>query len=290
MTIPSNPSPAAGPPRRAGRFAAPQALLWAVVAPMLGVAVARLAVWVQNFRAPLLFFPLLVGCGLGLLLVGLMRLGQVGHRATLWSGAILAAAVAVAGQHYFSFLDYKAALIAQKPQGLSLEAFQAFQEMGMPEAPNGFAEFMQRQAASGRPVSAAYALHGAAVWASWALDGLLTLLATLTIIHLACRAPYCGVCHSWYRTTRAGHLAADTARRVAEAARLPIEEPPGAARYRLSHCVGGCGPSRLELAGHHVLMVGGQSRPKVVEAWLTAAEREQVVSLLDGDLRSDGTR
>ena len=105
-----------------------------LAAPILGAAVARLAVWVQNFRSPLLIFPLLVGCGLGLVLVGLMRLGQVGHRATLWSGAMLAVAVAVAGQHYFSFLDAKAALAAQKPQDLPLEAFQEFQETRLPDA------------------------------------------------------------------------------------------------------------------------------------------------------------
>ena len=164
----------------------------------------------RTFRAPLLIFPLLVGCGLGLVLVGLMRFGQVGHRGTIWSGTVLAVAVAVAGQHYFSFLDFKAALAAQKPQGLSLEAFQEFQEsrcrMHRP---------ILHGSCSGRRPRAArdcrvHSLHGAAAWASWALDGLLMLLATSTIIYLACRAPYCSVCRSWYRTTRAGPLAADS--------------------------------------------------------------------------------
>ena len=135
---------------------------------------------------------------------------------------------------------------------------------------------MLRQAAAGRPVTAKYALHGAAAWASWALDGLLLLVAALTIVCLAWRAPYCSFCRSWYRTTRAGPLAAETARRVAEAASLPIEKSPGAARYRLSHCVGGCGPTRLELA------LSGQQKTHVVEAWLPAAQREQVVRVLDG--------
>ena len=113
MSSQRNSSAAAGDPRLVGRFVASQAVLWMLAAPILGAAVARLAVWVQNFRAPLLIFPLLVGCGLGLLLVGLMRLGQIGHRATISSGALLAVAVAVAGQHYFSFLDSKAALSAR---------------------------------------------------------------------------------------------------------------------------------------------------------------------------------
>ena len=175
-----------------------------------------------------------------------MRLGQVGHRATIWSGAVLAVAVAVAGQHYFSFLDFKAALIAQKPQDLAGDRRAA--RKPMTDASIDFARFMQRQAALGRPVTAEYTLRGAAAWASWALDGLLMLLATGTIIYLACRAPYCSVCRSWYRTIRAGPLAAESARRMAEAASLPLEEPFGAGHYRLSHCVGGCGPCRLELA------------------------------------------
>ena len=252
-----------------------QALLWMVAAPLAGMAVARLAVWVQNVWAPLLIFPLLAGCGLGLSLVGLMRLGQVGHRATLWSGAIVAVVAATAGQHYFSFLDWKAARIAERPQGASLAALQALQEM-RPDGSTGFARFMVRQAAAGRPVTTRFTLRGAAAWASWALDGLLMLLATATIVGLACRAPYCSVCRSWYRTIRAGPLAADTARRMAEAASLAVEEPPGAARYRLSCCASGCGRTRLELA------VYGQAKTKVVEAWLSPARCEQVVRVLDG--------
>ncbi|MEI8376851.1 MAG: hypothetical protein WCJ35_28895 [Planctomycetota bacterium] len=275
MAISCNSSTAAETPRRVGRFVAAQAFIWIVAAPILGAAVARGAVWAQSFWAPLVIFPMLVGCGLGLLLAGLMRLGQVGHRATLWTGTLLAVTVAVAGEHYFSFLDFKAAVIAQKPQGLSIVAFQAFQEMRMPDATTDFARFMQRQADQGRPVTAEFTLRGAAAWASWALDGLLMLLATLMIVCLACKAPYCSLCRSWYRTTRTGPLAADRVRRLAEAASLPIEEPFDTAQYRLSHCASGCGPNRLELACR------GQKKTKVVEAWLSAAQREQVVLVLD---------
>ncbi len=245
MDIQHNPV-AVSHPRLVGRFVASQALLWMLAAPILGAVVARLALWMQNFRAPLVIFPLLVGCGLGLLLVGVMRLVQVGHRATIWNGMILAAAVAVAGQHYISFLDYKAALIAQKPQDLAADDLREAVEGSI-----DFAWFMHRQAVVvGRPVSAEYRLRGAAAWASWALDGLLTLLATGMILYLACRAPYCSVCRSWYRTTRAGPLTAERARRLAAAASLPIGEAVDKAHYRLSHCVGGCGPCRLQLAGY----------------------------------------
>jgi hypothetical protein len=248
-----------------------------IAAPVLGAAVARLAVWVQNFCAPLVLFPLLVGCGLGLLLVVLMRLGQVGHRPTLASGAILAVAVAVAGQHYFSFLDAKAALLAQRPQALSLAEFQGI----MPDPATDFAQFMLRQASWGRPLAAGFVLRGASAWASWAFDALLLLLAAATIVYLACRAPYCPICRTWYRTIRAGRLAAGTAGRVVEAASLPIEEPLGPAQYRLSHCRSGCGPGRLELALH------GEPQMGIVEAWLSAAQREQVARVLDGQSRDE---
>ena len=271
MVILRNSSTAAETPRRVGRFVAAQAFIWIVAAPILGAAVARGAVWAQSFWAPLVIFPLLVGCGLGLLLAGLMRLGQVGHRTTLWIGALLAVTVAVAGEHYFSFLDSKAAMISQKPQCLAIEDFQ---EM-MPDATTDFARFMQRQADRGRPVTAEFTIRGVAVWASWALDGLLMLLATLTIIYLTCKAPYCSLCRSWYRTTRTGPLVVDRARRLAEAASLPIVEPFDTAQYRLSHCASGCGPNRLELA------CCGQRKIKVVEAWLSAAQREQVMRVLD---------
>jgi len=281
-----SPSSAAEPyPRPLGRFVAVQALIWIVAAPILGVAVARLAVWIQAFRAPFLIFPFLVGCGLGLALAALMRLGQVGHRASIWSGAALAVATAVAGQHYFGFLDFKTAMAAKKPEVLSLEAFQAFQEK-IPEVPTDFAQFMQRQAAEGRPVisdnrprgsdARDYRLRGAAAWASWALDALVVLSAVSTIIYLACRSPYCSVCHSWYRTTRAGRLAADRVRRMADAASLPIHEAIDAGHYRLSQCASGCGLSRLQLACRC------QGKTRIAEAWLSAAQREQVTRILDG--------
>ena len=224
---------------------------------------------------PLVVFPLLVGCALGVALVGVMRLAEIGHRPTLWCGAILAAIAAVAGQHYFSFLDWRTAETARIAKQLEGTPFIGVEEI-MPAAAPSFIRFMEREAADGRHLTVAFKLHGAAAWASWALDGLLVLVATLTIVGLACRVPYCSLCRTWYRTTRAGPLEAEAARRVAEAASLPAEELLGAARYRLSHCRGGCGPARLELAAN------GRSKAKVREAWLTAAGREQVVRVLDG--------
>ena len=102
-----------------------------------------------------MIFPLLLGTGLGLMLLVVMRLGHVGHRGTVWIGAILAVAVAVAGQHYFSFVDWKrdeAAKVAQQFQGKSLFGIE---EM-LPAASTNFVAFMQRQAALGRHVTAGF--------------------------------------------------------------------------------------------------------------------------------------
>ncbi len=180
----SDSSASAAPPPR-GQFVASQAAVWLVGAAIVGAASARLAVWAQGSWAPLVIFPLLVGCGIGLLLVGLMRVGGVDHAATRYSGAFLAVAMAVAGQHFFSFLDFHAALIDRRPELLSLEEFQRI----MPDASTDFARFMERQAAQGRPVTKGYALRGAAAWASWAFDGLLTLASACSIVYLACPVP-----------------------------------------------------------------------------------------------------
>ncbi len=130
-------------PRR-GRFVASQALAWFLAAPLLGTAVARAAVWAEHVRAPLLIFPLVVGGGLGFLLVAAMRMMNIGHRPTLISGAVLAAVVAAAGQHYLQYRDFvqaRAAMIAEKgDQGLA----GAFTEL-MP-APPPFADYMLWQA------------------------------------------------------------------------------------------------------------------------------------------------
>jgi hypothetical protein len=260
-------------PRLVGHFVGFQAILWFLATPLLGISVARVAVWVQGFRAPLVLFPLLVGIGLGLLLVAAMRRAQVGHRATVLSGTILAAAVAVAGQHYFSFLDFQAALTAQKPHGIALDDFQGI----MPDVSTSFTRFMQRQAMQGRPVTGEYSLRGAIAWASWSFDGLLSLFAVLAIVRMALRTPYCSHCRSWYRTTRAGPISGGRALRAAKVVSLPIEESLDEARYRLAQCISGCGPSRLEIAYR------GGGKNGVVESWLSAAQREGILRILEGN-------
>ena len=87
-----------------------------------------------------------------------MRLTQVGNRPTIVLGVLLAAAVAVAGQHY---LDYRQALAR------SLQEIEALQRSGpvpitrLPAAPpQGFADYLRQQADAGRPVTAKWSVRG----------------------------------------------------------------------------------------------------------------------------------
>ena len=258
-----------------GRFIASQALVWLLAAPLLGAAVARAAVWAEHVRAPLLIFPLVVGAGLGLLLVAVMRLAHIGHRPTLIVGAVMAAVVAAAGQHYIHYREYanaRAAFLAQKQDDGLLGQFQ---EM-MPVAAPTFADYMRGQARLGRAITAGYSLRGAAAWASWLLDGSFLIAMAVAVVYAFSRTPYCRDCRSWYRPVRGGRVDGDAAARLAEAAGLKIGRPIATARYRLSHCASGCGLARLQLAcdDEH-----GSTRH--FESWLAAAEREGVVRVLD---------
>jgi hypothetical protein len=272
------PSPSAVEIPRSGRFVASQALIWCVAAALAGAAVARAAVWaehVNKLRAPLLIFPIVVGCGLGLLLAAVMRLANIGHRPTLLVGAVLAAIVAATGQHYVyyrEYLDARAAFLAEKRDDAALAQFQAMAPLATP----GFVEYLRAQARLGRTVTTDYSLRGAAAWASWALDGLLLMAAAVAVVYAFSRSPYCQACHSWYRPVRAGRVDSDTALRLVEAAAIRIDHPIVAARYRLSHCASGCGPARLQLACDD-----GRGSTHGCEAWLPAAGREGVTKVLD---------
>ena len=74
---------------------------------MVGLVWARIGQVVQSYFAPAVLFPILVGVFTGLTVVGLVRLVRIGHRPTVLLAAVLAAAVAAAGQHYFSYLAYR---------------------------------------------------------------------------------------------------------------------------------------------------------------------------------------
>jgi hypothetical protein len=181
MTQTSSPPPADAGPPQPPRFVARQLLVCCLAAALIGIAAGRVAAWAEHIRAPLLVFPLMVGCAVGLSLLALARLADIVHRPTLVAGAALAALAAVAGQHYFPYRDYlhdRAAFLAEKRQsgmaGVFLE--------GLPETAPSFAAYMRGQADVGRPIAAGITLRGASAWASWAVDGLLVLASAVAVV------------------------------------------------------------------------------------------------------------
>jgi hypothetical protein len=261
------------------RFPWVQLALWGPASLVLGGIAGWLAVEAQVYFAPLLLFPVLVGVGLGAMLVGLMRVTEIGDRPVLLAGTVLAVVVAVAGQHY---LSYRQALRHHREDSASVQkAREAFGELlrgRLPEPPGSFLDYMDEQARQGRPLFWGHAAEGWNAWASWAVDAILVLAAALAMVVPAARQPYCGRCHTWYRTVRGGRISVATAQGVAGLAAMEVPADAKWARYRLSHCRGGCGPARLELSCENT---AGQLL--AATAWLDAERRSRVIAVLDAE-------
>ncbi len=263
-------------------------LVWLAGCFGLGALTAWAASGAENYFAPLVIFPLLTGVLLGAMVVGAMRVAQVGNRPTIVSGALLAATVAVVGQHYFQYLETYA------EESRPLEAFRLAAEkypdevIGQPPRPPGsLAEFMTRQAERGRKMGlfdytgSVYTARGAMAWVSWTVDGLLVLAAGMAMVIPATRQPYCSRCRSWYRVTRGARIDVAVARRIAQVAEVAESEEPRSARCRMLNCHGGCGPTALELVWQES---GGGT--VLVRAWLTPELRRRIVEVLDDAVES----
>jgi len=264
-------------PAGGGRFGWGKLALWVPACLLLGALVSRASVVAEAYGRPFLLFPLLVGVGLGAMTVGMMRLLQVGNRPTILLGTVSAAAVTVAGQHYFGYL---AAWEAYHQQAAKVEmARQAFPDAvkgRISSPPANVFEFLREDAAAGRPLPGGYVARGWGAWASWAVDGLLVLATTLAMVIPAGRQPYCNRCRSWYRVNRSGRIDVPTAGRLAQIAEVAPAEQPTAARYRLLNCNGGCGPTGFELSWDK-----SPSGTSSVRLWLDPERRNQMVQVLD---------
>ncbi len=273
--------------------------MWCVCGPVLGGITAWLAqgAQVDLHFAPLILFPLLVGVVLGAMIVGLMRLAQVGHRPTVIVGIVLAVAVAVVGQHYLTFRESRQR--ALQDQETFLKAKRAFGDLvkgRAPKPPAHLLEYMQRQAKQGRTLwyrrsaegdkldidRKGLTVQGGWAWATWIFDGLLTLVATLAIVVPAARLPYCNQCRSWYSVIRSGRIDAALARRLAEAAGVEVPENVRTARYRIACCREGCGATRLHVAWQHV---GGPTT--LDRVWLDKPQHNRVTAVLDEGSRDE---
>ena len=266
----SNPIPPSFAGR--GRFTWPGLALAIVAAPAAGLIYGWIGAKAQSYFAPLILFPLLLGVFAGLSIVGLVRFARIGNRPTIILAALLAAAVAVAGQHYFSYLStyYWAAPTVSPTTGQDFSALRR-------ELAPGFGEYLCAQARRGRPLVGGYVARGPAAWLCWAIDALLAAAAAVAATIPAAHVPYCNRCGSWYRTVRSGRIDVPTARRLADLLGVEGIEGLHSPRYRLSACQSGCGPTRCELSWEEA---GGAIH--LVRLWLDAGQRNQVAAILDG--------
>jgi hypothetical protein len=276
MADPQNSNISQPLPDKAGRFTWPGLVLAVVGGAAAGVVWAWTGEVVQSYVAPLILFPILLGVCTGLSIVGLARLFQIGNRPTILLAAVLAAAVAGVGQHYFKYLS------EYSPFRPTIGGKSAAEQNLVPlvkELKPSFSEFIQGQADRGRPLVGEFRAQGWAAWLSWAIDAMLVVAGAAAVIIPSTRVPYCNRCGTWYRTIRLGKIDLPTARRLAELLDVEELEPIRSPRYRLSSCQGGCGPTRCELSWEEP---GGGI--DLVRVWLAPEKRNQVASILDGQL------
>ena len=166
------------------RFCWSGATIWLPVSVLVGLAIGWIATQVGMRFAPLVIFPLIVGVALGACLVGMTRLLQTSHRATVFSAALLSALIAVGSQHYFSYLDANRRM---EESQLTQKAQAAFAEIMRDRLPGGPLNYLRRQAALGRPMLFGWVARGPMVWLSWLVDGLLVFAGAMTVVFFACR-------------------------------------------------------------------------------------------------------
>ncbi len=205
----------------------PNYFFWLLACLGASLPVAWLAVQWEQYRAPLVLFPLTVGALWGAVCLALLRLCSMGHRPGAVTGATLTALVLVCGQHYF---HYRSRLETWTP------AERAFAEMAGKsiDLPDGPREHLSQESRRGRPLPFGMVARGVWAWLSWAVDAAIVIGSAGIAVWLGTRGRYCRRCRSWYRTVRGGNLDRDSA---AELARLCcMEGPPEGAvvRYRMS--------------------------------------------------------
>jgi hypothetical protein len=252
-------------------------LLWLPGSLMLGALTAWVAVDAQLYFAPLLLFPLLMGVLLGVLLVLLMRMAQIGHRPTIVVGTLLAAALAAGGMHYLTYLSHCREIAAESANIDKARLFLPKDAARrIPSPPSNFFEYMQLQAAQERPIFPAYSVHGGFAWLLWGVEALALTAATFVVMVPALFLPFCRRCHSWYRTYRSARFPPPLLGRLAVELKLEIPPRLRSGRCRLQACLGGCGPTRCELAWE-----GFEGQTSFPRLWLHHEQRNRVMFIFD---------
>jgi hypothetical protein len=251
--------------------------IWLSGALIFGTMLARAAVDIQFYFAPLVIFPLLSGIVLGGLLACLMRVGQIGHRPTIIAGAVLAVAIASVGEHYFC---YAAARKTESKQSQALDAaLREFPELfagHAPAQPENFVAYMREQADRGRPLLFGYIARGWTAWASWTIDTLLILAGVSAVLAPAMFLPFCGRCRTWYRAMRSARIPADSVMLIGSIAGVDPVEHIKTGHCRLICCQSGCGTTGCELFWEDM-----NGDTYFARTWLHADQRNDVMQALD---------
>lgn len=271
-------------PPSAAAFLWSRLLIWLPASAVLGGAVAWASVVAQEYSAPLVLFPLLVGVGLGALAVAVMRLAQVGHRPTVLLGLGLAVVLAVAGQHYLGYRMQVERTRRDAEEYLRARAmFPEVRDEESPVPPSAFGEYLRWQAARGRPLGlGGYVARGWLAWLTWTLDAGLLAAAAFAMVLPAVRQPYCNGCRSWYRTTRSGRLSGGEGSELGQLAGVEIPQQAAWLRFRLIQCAGGCGPTGLKL-----FWETADGDAVDATAWLAPELRDRITNFLDRVLKSN---
>jgi hypothetical protein len=222
----------------------------------------------------MILFPLLIGAGTGITVVGLVRVAQIGNRPTIIASVVLTACVVAAGQHYVGYLEvvrhWHREAAAERPS--NAQAMSAAIDRLIPSFP----QYIHDEVLRGRPLPWGYHARGWLVWMTWAVDALLTIVAAVAVTIPAMHTPYCDHCRTWYRVTRNGKIDEPTAERLAKLAGVVLPPQTRSRRYRLSNCHGGCSATCCELSWEDA-----HGRLSVVQFWLDADGRHQVAAALD---------
>jgi hypothetical protein len=154
--------------------------LWLPATLVAAVVLGQLAVMLQPRFSPVLVFPVLLGAALGGIALALGRALNFQSRRWVVSGTLLSALVLTAAQHGFAYLEYRRAFerdVQENPQA------QLLKHAGGHVGPAGFPQFIASEARDGRKIGD-YRLTGWAVWLSWNVDGLLSVVAAGGVILL----------------------------------------------------------------------------------------------------------
>ena len=262
------------PPR--AQFRPGSLALWLPLCVVHGTATAWLAYGVQKHFAPLGLFPVLVGLGIGVTLAGLMRVVQVANTRTILLGAVVASSLAVVGQHYFSYREQRETAIRQAAQfRLAAQAHPGLVQGTPPQPASGLFEYLRWQALRGRPIWGDVIARGGMAWASWAVDGILILVAALFVITPASLQPYCNQCRTWFSTVRRGRLEPSVVETVTRTLGTEASEGICEGAYRIVHCQGGCGVAGFEICWE---LTDGSRESKRI--WVSREDRANLEKLI----------